>query len=139
MRVNSKIMLEMIGALVIEAETLIGQKEFENGILVIERIAKAALETRLYVIAEQVNDKFSGDQENAVEHEFEIWAEGFAATGERGIASLMGIAKGITFKEACINYAMANKEFASQFNPDQLTHWGCRLFNNEAEARLSFG
>ena len=69
---------------------------------------------------------------------YEIWAEGFVATGENGPADLLGINSGFTFKEACINLAARKKEFARYFDPERLTYWGCRLFDNEADARKSF-
>jgi hypothetical protein len=69
------------------------------------------------------------------EKEWEIWAEGFAATGESGTAQLMGRVKAKTFKEACRIRFKDDR----LFNEESLTHWGCRLFDNEVSARKSFG
>lgn len=69
----------------------------------------------------------------------EIWAEGYVVTGNIGHAQLVGTARGRTFQEACENYAAGHPEFAKYFDAERLTHWGCRLFNNEADARRTFG
>lgn len=69
---------------------------------------------------------------------FEIWAEGYAATGENGTANLFGTASGATFKDACDSF-FRNREDAHYYDPQDLTYWGCRLFDNEAKARESFG
>jgi hypothetical protein len=70
---------------------------------------------------------------------FEIWAEGYAATGESGRAIKMGEADGKDFKNACVNFAEKNDSFKKFFNPQYMNYWGCRLFDNEADARKSFG
>jgi hypothetical protein len=70
-----------------------------------------------------------------------VWAEGFAATGERGVASLLGRFKGETFLEACRacrDANPANRSFFSEKNGNSY-YWGCRLFDNEVEARKRFG
>ena len=99
---------------------------------------------------------FNGDDREAIErleakragspvpmpppqYEFEIWSEGFAATGERGSAQLVGAASGLTFREACANFALEDEAFAEYFDSERLTFWGCRLFTNENDARRSFG
>jgi hypothetical protein len=73
---------------------------------------------------------------------FEIWSEGFRATGDIGTAHKHGEQEGEDFADAC------RKQFAddppndwgrSDFDPDRLTYWGCRLFDNEADARERFG
>lgn len=69
---------------------------------------------------------------------YEIWSEGFRATGDVGYAQRMGTAQGNTFREACINFAKTNKPFRAYFGEKNLTHWGCRLFDNENDARKAF-
>jgi hypothetical protein len=64
-----------------------------------------------------------------------IWSEGYCATGESASAHCHGSAKGETFKDACIAHFKSDKFF----NPETLRYWGCRLFNNEADARKAFG
>ena len=70
---------------------------------------------------------------------FEIWAEGYAVNEGRASASLLGVASGETFEEACNNFAKENKDFEAYFNPISLTYWGCSLYDNEWDARKSFG
>lgn len=63
------------------------------------------------------------------EKEWEVWSEGYAATGERANASLHGKAIAKTFEEACtIVFGKPTKDV-----------WGCRLFDNEVDARKGFG
>ena len=95
--------------------------------------------------------------------EYEIWSEGYAATGERGTAHYYGKAMGETFEEACKNFRYPEDIWAPSFTPgpnlgrkivvqkgetlklDEGGHypypsiWACRLFDNEADARKSFG
>lgn len=77
--------------------------------------------------------------------EFEIWTEGYAATGERGTATFHGRAIGETFEEACISLLPDRLDKDSN-SPDgyrrfggRLSIWACRCFDNEADARKSFG
>lgn len=70
---------------------------------------------------------------------WEIWAEGFRFNHDEGHASLMGTQEAETFKEACDLLAARDRGFERSYNPDRLTHWGCRLFDNEADARKTFG
>jgi hypothetical protein len=96
--------------------------------------------------------------------EFEIWIEGYAATGEHQKAHLIGKAKGKTFEEACINFrypedienmwgtiiVKKGTPLKLDKDPDQpdgfrrmskgnLCIWGCALFDNETDARKAFG
>lgn len=71
--------------------------------------------------------------------DFDIWCEGFVATGERGHATLLGHSKGEDLKDACVNYAKQNKEFARYFNENTMAYWGCQIYDNETDARKSFG
>lgn len=93
---------------------------------------------------------------------FDIWMEGYAATGEHGTAQLIGQSEGETFEEAVINFRYPEdivREFDGKVivqkgdslsldkNPDGTyrkwdghpTIWACRLFDNEQDARKSFG
>ena len=72
---------------------------------------------------------------------FQIWTEGFAATGEHGAAYKMGAAKAESFEEAC-QLVCGEAEFQKRhgtFDPESLSVWGCRLFDNEKDARKGFG
>lgn len=102
------------------------------------------------------------------EKEFEIWIEGYAATGEHSPASYVGKSRGETFEDAVINFrypedvkrewAMPNEDpilihKGSPLNLDKddkqpdgyrryagkICSWACRYFDNEADARKSFG
>ena len=66
---------------------------------------------------------------------FEIWSEGYIITGGRGTALFHGKIKANSFKEAC-DILFDDDKF---YNPKNLTYWGCRLFDNEIDARKSFG
>lgn len=68
---------------------------------------------------------------------FQIWCEGFSATGDRGPATYVGEADGHTFREACVAWYAAHPD--PNFDRKTLTHWACRLFDNEADARARYG
>lgn len=70
---------------------------------------------------------------------YEIWSEGYVATGESGGATMHGTISGDSFPDACSRYAKANPEFAKYFDAERLTYWGCRLFDSQDEAVKSFG
>ena len=76
---------------------------------------------------------------------FEIWTEGYAATGEVGNATCHGTQEAETFEEACIKL-LGNDLDKDNREPDgyrryggRLCIWACRCFDNEADARKSFG
>ena len=69
----------------------------------------------------------------------EIWCEGYVAIGQNSGAIMLGYSKGKNLKDACINYAKKDSEFAKYFDVDSMTYWGCRIFDNEIDARKSFG
>lgn len=68
-----------------------------------------------------------------------IWSEGFRATGESSTATLHTRVRADSFKEACLKHAEKDDEFKLYFDPERMTYWGCRLFDNESDARKSFG
>jgi hypothetical protein len=71
--------------------------------------------------------------------EWDIWVEGYKATGESSTAKFLGTEKGRTFRDACVAYAEKNPKWAKDFDPGRLEHWGCALYNNETDARAAFG
>lgn len=78
--------------------------------------------------------------------EFEIWEEGYVITGNRGKAFFRGKAFGNTFEEACENFISDKGEKLELDKKEDGSHryerpsiWGCRLYDNEKEARKSFG
>lgn len=100
--------------------------------------------------------------------EYEIWSEGYRATGESGDATFHGKSFGNTFDEAVENFTYPEdkvREYdgfvyihkGDKLGADRYTRecfmsdeayinrrsnwkiWGCALFDNEADARKSFG
>ena len=70
---------------------------------------------------------------------FEVWTEGYQATGERSPASFHGVFRAPTFADA-VKRCVKEKKFDTRcFDPERLSYWGCRFFDNEADARRSFG
>ena len=73
---------------------------------------------------------------------YDIWSEGYLCTGCEGIpvkAKYHGKFHGKDFREACKTWAKSNGEDYRFYNEDRNSYWGCRLFDNEKEARASFG
>ena len=72
--------------------------------------------------------------------QYNIWSEGYVCTGNRSGAIYHGTATGKTFKAACIDY-FSDKENDERgdFDKKDMTFWGCRLYDNEVDARGSFG
>lgn len=93
---------------------------------------------------------------------YEIWMEGYAATGEHGTARFIGTAEGTNFEDACRNFRQPEDIYGPTLNKAKLaieqviivhkgeplkldeydtgpSIWGCRLFDNEADARKSYG
>ena len=71
----------------------------------------------------------------------EIWAEGYRASGDSAGARLLGRVEAETFAEACDKLCSPAEWQKQNGNYDRQrgTVWGCRLFNNEADARRAFG
>ena len=65
--------------------------------------------------------------------------EGYAASGDRSGATLLGSADAGSFAEACRKVYAQRGDFSGYPLTDNLTIWGCRLFDNEVDARRSFG
>lgn len=85
-----------------------------------------------------------------IEHfkNWQIWRTGYAATGEHDTARQMNVdndgneypAIGRTFQEACDNFFKVNLYGRSlnsdcYYNSEKLTYWGCKLHDNEKDAR----
>ncbi|PGK51961.1 hypothetical protein CN918_29665 [Priestia megaterium] len=71
--------------------------------------------------------------------EFEIWCEGFHTSDGKSGAFFQGYSHGVDLKDACMNLAKIDYPFATNFDEDRMTWWGCRIFDNECDARKSFG
>jgi len=87
--------------------------------------------------------------------EYEIWMEGYSATGEHGTAQMVAKIKARNFREACHihfftdflnrtekemreNPQLSNKD-ELYYDPKELMFWCMRLFDNEADARKAYG
>jgi len=86
---------------------------------------------------------------------YEIWMEGYAATGEHSDAQKIGEAEGDTFDDAVKNYMLRptllphgiKENDKSRYRSEEAyanrrsnwNIWACNLFDNETDARKSFG
>lgn len=97
----------------------------------------ATVEETSKPVAEEVQHDYiaATDPEDQI---FEIWSEGYACTGESSRAIHFGRCFGKTFKEACIKF-FSYRDDKSCFDPERMTFWACRLYDNEEDARRSFG
>lgn len=68
-----------------------------------------------------------------------LWMEGYSATGEHGTAQYCGFYKVNTLKEAVEQWVNESLDRVKYTNIDHLTYWGCRFYDNEPDARKSFG
>lgn len=71
--------------------------------------------------------------------QYQIWTEGYAATGESSGAIYHGLSKGKTFKQAVENFIEENNWDKKLYNSEKLTYWGCKFYDNESDARKTFG
>ncbi|MCH7381195.1 hypothetical protein [Acinetobacter higginsii] len=72
---------------------------------------------------------------------YQVWLEGYAATGEQQPAQFVGVVNADNFENA-IEILLKQKEWDMKFfNIVRGTpvYWGCRFFDNETDARKSFG
>lgn len=73
---------------------------------------------------------------------YPLWIEGYEVTGNSATASYLGVFEGKTFNEACDNWAktIEQPEYYKSGNERQKpNYWACKIFENELEARKSFG
>jgi hypothetical protein len=72
-----------------------------------------------------------------------IWAEGFTATGKTSTAWQLNETpvRADSFDDAVLMLiaASANKALFDRGRDGEWRYWGCRLYDNEADARASFG
>ena len=66
---------------------------------------------------------------------YSVWMEGYSVTGNFATARYVGSSTAISFEKACFNLLKKDDDF----DMGNLSVWGCRLFDNEADARASFG
>lgn len=71
---------------------------------------------------------------------WEIWSEGYIVSGDSSEATYHGNYEGETFKEAVETWIKTlSPNSAPVVDLENLSFWGCRLFDNERDARKSFG
>jgi len=72
----------------------------------------------------------------------DLWMEGFRISGNDGHAQFLGTYKGTDFDDAVLAYKRAHglKEDEGPVKRGEYWYnWGCQLFDNEVDARKSFG
>lgn len=70
----------------------------------------------------------------------EIWIEGYRATGEHGFAHKIAESEKEDFEEAILEKLSKNLDKIPQGQfKKPYSIWGCQLFDNEGDARKSFG
>ncbi len=69
-------------------------------------------------------------------HLKEIWCEGDPRRDYT--ACHLGYGKGETLEEACEDWASRHEFFNTHFDRNKMSYLGCKLFDNEAEARDSW-
>lgn len=74
---------------------------------------------------------------------YEVWSEGYAATGERGSATYEGSVFADNFIEACEKVAGDKLDRGTDGKLHMYNGrpqiWACEMFDNEADARKAFG
>lgn len=81
------------------------------------------------------------------EKRFDIWIEGYAATGEQASARCLATDQpGTDFANAVERWVAQKEREDPQFkknlgdyDPIEVSIWGCSLYPNEEEARATFG
>jgi hypothetical protein len=70
---------------------------------------------------------------------YEVWIEGYAATGQRDRARFLGVYTAENFNDAAEMAARLKLGEMNYFNKAVPSFWGCKFYDNEADARRSFG
>ena len=76
--------------------------------------------------------------------EWDVWVEGYQATGEHGYHEFVGTFSAASFEDACKIAAMKlaegdMKTFNHYYDEKDNTWWGCSFYDNEADAARNFG
>ena len=76
-----------------------------------------------------------------MEKEYEVWTEGYRASGDSSQAIFHGKFKGKTFREAVVSWVntLTDEYSIACVDLDNMNFWGCRFFDNGEDARKSFG
>lgn len=98
-----------------------------------------------YIDFEQVMTILKNNRHQLLDQkEYEIWIEGYATTGNISEAVRVTKEKAFSFHEAIQQYVNSlEPEQAKRWNYSKdlnvWTMWGCRVFDNETDARKAFG
>lgn len=72
-------------------------------------------------------------------HLISVWREGYSVTGNQGTAEFIGSVTGDSFEQV-VRYLSKDEKTGINYNSRNIPNiWGCKLFDNEADARKSFG
>jgi len=129
-------------------------EEFESFYL--QELAETLADTNYYTNKNGEETKISPVNHYPELKEYEVWMEGYAATGESGTANLVGKTKARNFAQACHilmceeklkNIAEENKPNNNDYvtagrwdyNPNRLSYWGRKLYWSYELASKSFG
>lgn len=84
---------------------------------------------------------FDMDRVESQLRQFDIWSEGYVDNGGRSDATYFGVYMAKSFDDAVQIYIDSNPNYSKFFSKSEghWSFWGCRLFDNETEARKSFG
>jgi hypothetical protein len=129
-------------------------EDFEEYYL--RRLAEQLPDTNYYTNKDGVEITIKPINHHPELKEYEVWCEGYRATGEHGTATLLGKAKARNFAQACHivmcknHLAWIEQENQPNYNqhvvpgrwdydPSQLRYWNCELFWSEGLAEKTFG
>ena len=73
---------------------------------------------------------------------FDLWMTGYACTGNSSGASFLGTFEADSFIDACDKWAETLRECDKQYynkKENKAWFWGCAIYDNETDARKSFG
>lgn len=74
---------------------------------------------------------------------YQVWVEGYAATGESGRATYFGEYEADSFEQACQKSVDAHGGAAKCGGYNNAgkhpSVWACRMFDNETDARKAYG
>lgn len=70
-----------------------------------------------------------------------LWSEGFSVTGQSSDATFHGTFKAKDLRDAIIQFrdSLDDEYSKSYIDLKRKTFWGCKFFDNESDARKSFG
>lgn len=70
---------------------------------------------------------------------YEVWMQGFQVMEGTEPAELLGIYKADSFLDACQMAVNDHPGYIEYYEPERNCIWGCKLFDNEEDARRAFG